>query len=259
MTTTHSFNLAGHVAVVLGGTSGIGRALSRGLAEAGADVVPSSRRQDLVEQAAAEVTARGRRTLAISSDVLSTSSLQQLCERVIEEFGKVDILLNCAGQTKRTPSLQVSEEEWNVILGTNLSGTFRACQVFGRAMLDRRAGSIINIASLASHLGLLEVAAYTASKSAVLGLTRALAVEWAPQGVRVNAISPGVFPTPLNEQLLTGTARGQEFLLRTPMRRFGMVDELVGAAVYLASDASGFVTGTTIAVDGGFLASGVNQ
>jgi NAD(P)-dependent dehydrogenase (short-subunit alcohol dehydrogenase family) len=126
-------------------------------------------------------------------------------------------------------------------------------------MVEQRSGSIINTASLTSHVALTEVAAYTASKSGVLGLTRALAVEWAPYGVRVNAICPGVFPTALNRALLEGTARGQELIMRTPMRRFGVVEELVGAAVYLASDASGFVTGTDIKVDGGFLASGVNQ
>ncbi len=259
MSNSSTMSLEGRVAVILGGTSGIGRALAAGLARAGADVAPSSRRLDAVTATCKEIETIGRRTLSCTSDVLETESLKRLCSRVLAELGPVDILVNCAGCTKRTPSLEVSEEEWHSIMETNVTGTFRACQVFGRAMIERRSGSIINIASLASHVGMLEVAAYTASKSAVLGLTRALAVEWAAHGLRVNAISPGVFSTPLNEGLLNGTARGQEFLMRTPMHRFGTVEELVGAAVYLASDAAGFVTGTTIAVDGGFLASGVNQ
>ena len=251
--------LQDRVAVVLGGTSGIGRAIAKGLAEAGADVVPSSRRSDAVADTCSQIAVLGRRTLACTSDVCDAKSLSELCRTVLREFERVDILVNCAGRTQRRPSLEVPEEEWHAIMDTNVTGTFLACQVFGRTMVQRRTGSIINIASLTSHVALLEVAAYTASKSAVLGLTRALAVEWAPLGVRVNAISPGVFPTALNESLLKGTARGQELLMRTPMRRFGVVEELVGAAVYLASNAAGFVTGTTINVDGGFLASGVNQ
>lgn len=252
-------SLEGRIAVVVGGTSGIGRAIALGLADAGADVVPSSRRSDAVADTCAQVEQRGRRTLACTSDVCDSASLSALAASVVEKFGKVDILVNCAGRTQRRASLEVSEAEWNSILETNLTGTFLSCQIFGRLMISQHSGSIINIASLTSHLAMLEVAAYTASKSAVLGLTRALAIEWAPLGVRVNAISPGVFPTPLNENLLKGTARGQELIMRTPMRRFGAVEELVGAAVYLASDAAGFVTGSSINVDGGFLASGVNQ
>jgi NAD(P)-dependent dehydrogenase (short-subunit alcohol dehydrogenase family) len=252
-------SLEGRVAVVLGGTSGIGLAIAVGLAKAGAHVIPSSRRHDAVTAACSQIESLGRRTVICTSDVLDSASLDQVRSRVLSEFGQIDILVNCAGRTKRTPSLDVSHEEWASIVETNLTGTFRACQIFGRAMLQRGSGSIINIASLTSHVGMMEVAAYTASKSGVLGLTRALAIEWAPKGVRVNAISPGVFPTPLNEHLLRGTARGQELILRTPMQRFGAVEELAGAAVYLASDAAGFVTGTTLTVDGGFLASGVNQ
>jgi len=252
-------NLEGRVAVIIGGTSGIGRALALGLADAGAHVVPSARRLDAVADTCAQVQQRGRDTLACTSDVCDAASLTALCSAVLQRFGTVDVLVNCAGRTQRKPSLEVSQSEWHSIIETNLTGTFLSCQVFGRAMVLQRTGSIINIASLASHSAFLEVAAYTASKSAVLGLTRALAIEWAPLGVRVNTISPGVFPTPLNETLLKGTARGQELVMRTPMRRFGAVEELVGAAVYLASDAAGFVTGSNITVDGGFLASGVNQ
>jgi NAD(P)-dependent dehydrogenase (short-subunit alcohol dehydrogenase family) len=251
--------LAGRVAVVTGGTSGIGLALARGLAEAGADVVPVSRRREQVDAAASEVEALGKRSVRVTADVGDRGSLQSALERTASELGHVDILVNCAGITKRTPTLEVTDEEWSSILETNLTGTLRACQVFGRHMLERGYGRIVNIASLASFVGLFEVAAYTASKSGVAGLTRALAVEWGSRGVNVNAIAPGVYRTALNTALLDGTERGKEFLLRTPMRRFGKVEELAGACVFLASDAASFVNGEVLAVDGGFLASGVNQ
>ena len=252
-------DLSGRTAVVIGGTTGIGRALTVGLAQAGADVVPTSRRKDVVDEAAALVEAAGRRTLRVTTDVADEASIASLLAAAIGEFGKVDILVNCAGRTKRTPTLELTDREWNDILETNLTGTLRACRLFGRHMIERRYGRIINIASLTSFVSMMEVAAYSASKSAVASLTKSLAVEWSQFGVMVNAIAPGVFRTALNQALLDTTPRGQELLMRTPMRRFGCVEELAGAAVFLASDAASFVTGHVLAVDGGFLASGVNQ
>src|ERR1700704_2499854 len=253
------FDLSGKTAVVIGGTSGIGRAIARGLAEAGADVVPTSRRLEQVTEAAAEIRTIGRRTLETVSDVGDRASLDQLLTKCVREFGKVDILVNSAGKTKRTPTIEVGDEEWTDILNTNVTGTLRACQIFGRHMLERSYGRIVNIASLSSFVALYEVAAYSASKAAVASLTKSLAIEWAARGVNVNAIAPGVFRTALNQKLLDDTERGREFLLRTPMKRFGKVEELAGAAVFLASDAASFVTGEVLMVDGGFLASGVNQ
>ncbi len=246
-------------AVVIGGTSGIGRAIAHGLAEAGADVVCTSRRQEQVDAAASEIEGLGKRTLRLTSDVDDRDSMQSLLEACIAEFGKVDILVNSAGRTKRAPTMDFDEDDWNAIMDTNLNGTLRACQIFGRHMVERGYGRIVNIASLSSFVSLFEVAAYSASKAAVAALTKSLAIEWAKNGVNVNAIAPGVFKTALNKQLLEESQRGQEFLMRTPMGRFGKVEELAGAAVFLASDAASFVSGEILVVDGGFLASGVNQ
>jgi NAD(P)-dependent dehydrogenase (short-subunit alcohol dehydrogenase family) len=254
-----AFSLEGRTAFVTGGTSGIGLALVRGLAEAGADIAAVSRREQQVDEAAKEVEARGRRAVRVTADVSDRQSLENALQKTVAELGKVDILVNCAGITRRTPTLDVTDEEWGAILETNLTGTLRACQVVGRHMLERGYGRIINIASLASFVGLFEVAAYTASKAGVAGLTKALAVEWGSRGVNVNAIAPGVYRTALNQNLLDGTERGREFLLRTPLKRFGKVEELAGACVFLASEAASFVNGEILAVDGGFLASGVNQ
>lgn len=257
--TAPPFSLTGKVAVVIGGTAGIGRAIALAFADAGADVVASGRRQEIVDQLAAELERNGRTAIRVTSDVCNRASLDNLLKQTLEKFGKVDILVNCAAKISRAPTLSFPEQQWNEILDTNLTGTLRACQIFGQHMLERKYGRIINIASLNSFVSLSEVAAYAASKAAVVSLTRTLAVEWSRHGILVNAIAPGVFRTEFNQKLLDGTPRGQELLMRTPMGRFGQAEEVAGAAVYLASEAASFVNGQTIVIDGGFLASGVNQ
>lgn len=252
-------DLTGRVAVVIGGTSGLGRTMALGLARAGANVIASGRRKQLVREVCAEIETLGRQTLHQVVDVQNRKSIDALQSAVQKEFGRVDILLNAAGCTARKPTAGVKEEDWAAILDINLTGMLRTCQAFYEVLRESGRGRIINIASLSSFVAFHEVAAYGVSKSGVLALTRSLGSEWARDRINVNAIVPGVFRTELNSDLLDGTARGRELLLRTPMNRYGSPEELIGAAIFLASDAASFITGQTITVDGGFLASGVNS
>jgi NAD(P)-dependent dehydrogenase (short-subunit alcohol dehydrogenase family) len=256
---SNCLDLSNRVAVVIGGTSGIGRAIALGLAEQGADVVPTGRRVNHIDDVCAAVEAMGRRTLRQVTDVRNRPSVDALRDTILQEFGRIDILVNAAGFTFREPAIKLYENQFSSILDTNLTGALRSAQAFYEALKASRHGRVINIASLSSFVAFYEVAAYCATKAALLSLTRSLACEWAQDGISVNAIAPGIFPTEMTNGIVTGTPRGRELLTRTPMRRFGNPDELVGAAVLLASDGASFITGQCIIVDGGFLASGVNS
>ena len=254
-----SLDLSGRVAVVVGGTSGIGRAMALGLAQHGADVVPTGRREDLVEETCQAIEAAGRKTLRQPVDVTDRKSLEALRDEVMARLGSADVLVNAAGFTFKQPTATMPEDLWTCLIDTNLSGAMRACQIFYDALKESGRGRVINIASLGSFLAFHEVAAYCAAKAGLVSLTRSLACEWARDRISVNAIAPGVFPTELNSEFVLDTPRGQEILMRTPMHRFGNPEELVGVTVLLASDAASFLTGQCIAVDGGYLASGVNS
>ncbi len=252
-------NLEGRVAVVIGASSGLGLAIAGGLASHGADVIPTGRRRDRLERACQSIEAVGRNTLRQPVDIEDRASVDALRDAAVHRFGKVDILVNAAGRTSRRPTVEVKETDWLSLLNTNLNGALRVCQSFYRVLKESGHGRIINIVSLGSFLAFHEVAAYCAAKAALLSLTRSLACEWAKDAISVNAIAPGFFPTAMNESLLSGTERGKEIIMRTPMRRFGRPEELVGAAVLLASDGASFITGQCLIVDGGYLASGVNS
>ncbi len=251
-------DLTGRVAVVIGGTSGLGKAIALGLAESGADVVPTGRRKDMADAVCQAVEKIGRRTLCHTVDVTSRTSIDTLRDDVVQHFGRADILINAAGRTFRKQAKDVSEADWHAVFDINLTGMLRACQAFYEPLKSSGHGKVVNIASLASFVAWYDVVAYNASKMGVLSLTQTLAIEWARDNINVNAIAPGVIPTELNSTVLHGTDRGKEILIRTPMKRFGRAEEVATAAVFLASDAASFITGTTIAVDGGYLCSGVN-
>ena len=250
-------NLEGKHALVFGGTSGLGKAIALALAESGADVVPIGRRMNEVAATAREIRALGKRSLEISADVSQRQEVQRAIDAVVHEFSTLDILVNSAGATRRVASFELSDHDFDHILDVNLKGTWYACQIAGRIMRRQMHGRIINIGSIASFLSAHEVVAYSASKAAVVMLSRCLAAEWAPYKITVNVIAPGFFETPLNRHLINEPTRKAAILGHTPMKRFGNLDEIKGAAVFLASDAASFVTGETLAVDGGFLIQGV--
>jgi gluconate 5-dehydrogenase/2-deoxy-D-gluconate 3-dehydrogenase len=251
------FDLKGKVAVVFGGTSGIGKAISIGMMEAGAEVVPISRDKVKVNEMLKEINRFQKKVIEVESDVTNKDSVKRTLESVLKVFGKVDILINSAGAHIKKNSLEITEKEWDHVIDTNLKGTFLACQVFGKQMRKQKSGNIINIASLGAHVALSEATAYCASKAGVLLLTKCLAVEWAKYKIRVNSITPGVFRTTLNEKALSLPKRMERIINNTPFHRLGQAKELVGAAIYLASEASSFVTGEDIVVDGGFLSWGI--
>jgi NAD(P)-dependent dehydrogenase (short-subunit alcohol dehydrogenase family) len=251
------FSLAGRTAVVLGGTSGIGQAIARGYRKAGANVVASSRDQAKVDAMASEFEADGGRTLRKACDINDRGGLQALCDETVGLFGSVEILVVTSGVLKKMPTIDFTDQDWDPVIEANLNGSFKANQIFGRQMIQQGGGSIINTCSMTTFVSFNEVAPYAASKAGVGMLTKSLACEWATKNVRVNAIAPGVFRTPLNTKALDIPERAAAILSRTPMGRFGDVKELVGAAILLASDAGSFITGQIIAVDGGFLAMGI--
>lgn len=253
-------DISGKICLVTGGTSGIGRAIALGFAQAGATVVAGSTNPDKVANIKKEL---GAGHDALQLDVSDPKSVQAAVDATVKKFGRIDAMVNAAGVIKRVPSLDMALEDWERIIRINLTGAFLITQAVGRVMKNQTPdakglrGAIVNIASLNSYISLTEVLAYACSKSGVMGLTRGLANEWGPLGIRINAIAPGIFPTDLNRPLIEGTERGMNLKKHTPLARFGDADELVGAAIYLISPSASYTSGETIIVDGGFLTKGV--
>ena len=249
------FRLDNQTAIVVGGAGGLGAAIARGLAEAGAAVAIADANAGGAKLVADELLAAGQRALAVAVDVADAGSVEAMAAEVESRLGPVDVLVNSAGITHRSPAAEFPEAQWHRVIAVNLTGVFLASQAVGRRMIARRRGRIINIASIAGELGLPGTIAYSASKGGVVQLTRALAVEWAPHNVRVNAIAPSWFSTNIGDLIHREPDYEARAMRRVPMGRMGQPGELVGAALYLASDASAMVTGHILAVDGGTLAS----
>jgi NAD(P)-dependent dehydrogenase (short-subunit alcohol dehydrogenase family) len=254
--TAADFGLDGQTALVIGGTSGIGREIALGYQAAGARVVVASRDQKKIDETVATLRQKDARSAGYAVDAASLADMRRFAEQVWKAEGPIDILLNAQGTTVIKPALDFVETEYAQVMRTNIDGVFWACTEFGRRMVERGSGCIVNIGSLSSFRGWPGSSVYGMTKYAVVSLTQSLAAEWAHRGVRINAIAPGFFMTALTEKRMSD-ARKALALARTPMGRFGKLSELVGAAVYLASPAAAFTTGATIAVDGGFLASGL--
>ena len=244
-------SLAGKVALVTGAGRGLGRAIALGLAEAGADVVGASRTASEVESAAAEIAALGRRALALTADMTRSAAVDAAVQRAVREMGRLDILVNNVGGSLRRPVTETSDEEWEGAIRLNLTATFFACRAAGRHFLAQRGGRVINVASTAGLRGRANLASYCASKAAVINFSRALAMEWAPHGVRVNVLCPGRLRTPATAAEMDDPAQYEAFLRKVPLGRIGSPDELKLAAVFLASRASDFATGTVLVLDGG--------
>jgi len=255
-----SLDISGKVCLITGGTSGIGRAIALGFAVAGAKVVAGSSRAAKVSAVAKEL---GAEHDAVQLDVCDEQSVAAAVKHTADRFGRIDVLVNAAGIHKKEPAIECSVAEFERILRVNLTGTFIASQHVARVMREQQPnacgvrGSILNIASVSSFMALADVTPYAASKTAIIGLTRGLANEWAQLGIRVNALAPGFFPTDMTRPLMEGTARGEAIVKHTPWARFGEVDELVAAAIFLVSPGASFTTGHTLVVDGGFLVKGI--
>ncbi|MBI5491349.1 MAG: SDR family oxidoreductase [Deltaproteobacteria bacterium] len=253
---TDLFSLDKNIAVVVGGGSGLGQAIAQGFSDAGAFVVAAGRDGDKLASTVKQIKDSGGCAESVTMDILSKESVDEAIGNIVKKRGRIDVLVNSAGIHQKKTTLDVTDEEWKGVIETNLTGSFRVCRAVGKEMVRQQSGKIINIASLGSFAALTDAAAYSASKAGIVLLTKNLAIELAPYNIQVNAIAPGVFRTALNEKVLVGE-RLERIISKTPMKRLGRAEEIAGTAIYLASKASDFVTGTVISVDGGFLAWGI--